>query len=73
MYQDDKDPLSAFNAHGVKYLIVSGCAVIVHAQPRFTKEVDLFIKADPLNAQATFAALDGIQPEDFADPPAPRS
>lgn len=75
MYQDYKDLLSAFNAHGVKYLIVGGYAVIVHAQPRFTKDIDLFIKADPLNAQATFAALaefgaalDDIQPEDFADP-----
>jgi hypothetical protein len=75
MYQDYKDLLSAFHAHGVKYLIVGGYAVIVHAQPRFTKDIDLFIKADPLNAQATFAALaefgaalDGIQPEDFADP-----
>jgi hypothetical protein len=73
MYQDYKDLLSAFHAHGVKYLIVGGYAVIFHAQPRFTKDIDLFIKADPLNAQAIFAALDGIQPEDFADPPAPRS
>jgi hypothetical protein len=36
MYQDYKDLLSAFHAHGVKYLIVGGYAVIFHAQPRFT-------------------------------------
>jgi len=46
MYQDYKDHLSAFHAHGVKYLIVGGYAVIFHAQPRFTKDIDLFIKAD---------------------------
>ena len=32
MYQDYKDLLSAFHAHGVKYLIVGGYAVIFHAQ-----------------------------------------
>jgi hypothetical protein len=74
MYQDYKDLLSAFHAHGVKYLIVGGYAVILHSQPRFTKDLDLFIKADPSNAHATYAALaefgaslEGIRPEDFAD------
>ena len=74
MYQDYKDLLSAFHARGVKYLIVGGYAVIFHAQPRFTKDIDLFIKADPANAQATYdalaefgASLKGIRPEDFAD------
>src|SRR6266571_4214956 len=57
MYQEYKDLLSAFHAHGVRYLIVGGYAVIFHAQPRFTKDIDLFIKADPSNAQATYAAL----------------
>jgi hypothetical protein len=74
MFQDYKDLLSAFHAHGVKYLIVGGYAVILHAQPRFTKDLDLFIKADPANASATYAALaefgaalEGFRPEDFAD------
>jgi hypothetical protein len=74
MYQDYKDLLSGFHARGVKYLIVGGYAVIFHAQPRFTKDIDLFIKADPANAQATYAALaefgaslEGIRPDDFAD------
>ena len=74
MYQDYKDLLSAFGAHGVKYLVVGGFAVIFHAQPRFTRDMDLFIKADLANAQAVYAALaefgaplGGIHPEDFAD------
>jgi hypothetical protein len=57
MYQDYKDLLSAFQAHGVRYLIVGGYAVIFHAQPRGTKDMNLLIKADPANAQATYAAL----------------
>jgi hypothetical protein len=74
MYQDYKDLLSAFHAHGVRYLIVGGYAVIFHAQPRFTKDIDLFIKADRANAQATYDALaafgtplEGTRPEEFAD------
>ncbi len=74
MYQDYKDLLSAFQSHGVKYLVVGGYAVIFHAQPRFTKDMDLFIKADWANAQAVHAALAqfgaplrGIRPEDFTD------
>src|SRR5579884_1212294 len=75
MYQDYKDLLSAFQSHGVKYLVVGGFAVIYHSQPRFTKDMDLFIKADPENAKAAYAALaefgaplQDIRPEDFTDP-----
>jgi len=75
MFQDFKDLLSAFNAHGVKYLIVGGYAVSFHAQPRATKDIDLFIKADATNAKATYAALasfgvslDQITEEDLAEP-----
>jgi hypothetical protein len=74
MYQDYKDLLSAFHVHGVKYLIVGGYAVSFHAQPRFTKDIDFFIKADPANATATYAALaefgallQDIRPDDFAE------
>ena len=75
MYQDYKDLLSVFHAHGVKYLVVGGFAVIYHSQPRFTRDMDLFIKADAENAKAVYAALaefgaslQDIRPEEFADP-----
>jgi hypothetical protein len=75
MYQDYKDLLSAFNAHGVRYLIVGGYAVIFHAQPRFTRDIDLFVRADPENARATYEALaafgaplQDIRVEDLAEP-----
>ncbi len=70
LYQDYKDLLSAFQSHGVKYLVVGGFAVIYHAQPRSTNYMDLFIKPDLENAKAAFkplaafgAPLQGIQPE----------
>src|ERR1019366_5023865 len=75
MHQDFKELLSAFNAGQVRYLIVGGYAVSFHAQPRATKDLDLFIKADPANAKATYAALasfgaplDNINVEDLSDP-----
>jgi hypothetical protein len=74
MYQDFKDLLSAFHARSVKYLIIGGYAVALHAQPRATKDLDVFIKADLANAQAIYAALasfgapvENIRVEDFAD------
>lgn len=57
MLPDFKELLKSFNAHAVKYLIVGGYAVSFHAQPRATKDLDIFIKADSENAQAVYAAL----------------
>lgn len=57
MNQDHKDLLSAFHAHGARYLVVGGLAVIHHAQPRFTKDVDLLVSPDPANSRAVYAAL----------------
>jgi hypothetical protein len=75
MLPDFKELLKSFNAHGVKYLIVGGYAVSFHAQPRATKDLDIFVKADAGNAKAVHAALasfgaplDGISMDDFADP-----
>ena len=75
MFDDFKNLLSVFNDHGVKYLIVGGYAVSFHAQPRATKDLDIFIKADPANAEAAFAALArfgapllGISVNDLSDP-----
>jgi hypothetical protein len=75
MFPDYKELLRSFRDHGVKYLIVGGYAVSLHAQPRATKDLDIFIKADKENAQVVFAALasfgaplTGITPDDFADP-----
>jgi hypothetical protein len=74
MYQDFKDLLSAFHTHGVKYLVIGGYAVSLHAQPRATKDLDVFIQAEPANAQAVYAALAAfgapvgeIRVEDLAD------
>jgi hypothetical protein len=57
MYPDFKELLSVLNAHNVKYLIVGAHAVSAHAQPRATKDLDVWVKPDVLNAKAVYAAL----------------
>jgi hypothetical protein len=74
MFPDFKELLKSFNAHSVKYLIVGGYAVSFYSQPRATKDLDLFIKADAKNAKAVYVALssfgaplEGVTVEDLAD------
>lgn len=55
--RDMKDLIRAFNANGVEYLIIGGFAMGVHAQPRATKDLDLFIRSDARNSAAVFKAL----------------
>lgn len=75
MFDDLKELLSVFNEQGVKYLIVGGYAVSFHAQPRATKDLDLFVKADLENATIARNALIGfgaplsdISAHDLANP-----
>lgn len=85
---DLKDLLRVFSAHWVKYLVVGGYAYGVHAEPRATKDLDIFISRDEGNSEAVFRALiecgaplDGLSASDFRDgshfqigqPPARRS
>ena len=57
MDSDFKDLLSTFNAHSVQYLIVGGYAYSEYAEPRTTKDLDLFINPSPPNASAVFRCL----------------
>src|SRR5438270_4593425 len=74
MPADLKELLLAFHDHGVKYLIVGGYAFGVHAEPRATKDLDIFIRSDEQNAKAVFhslaqygAPLVDLTPDDFMD------
>ena len=57
MYSDFKELLSIFNQQAVKYLIVGGYAVAEHAEPRFTKDLDIWVEASGENAKRVFGAL----------------
>ena len=74
MTKDFKDLLKALNARAIEYLLIGGHAFGVHAEPRATKDLDIFIRSDPDNAKAVFnalaefgAPLQGMSPGDFAD------
>jgi predicted nucleotidyltransferase len=71
---DFSDLLSLFNDHHVKYLVIGGYAVIRYTEPRYTKDLDLFVATDAENARAVFAALRefgaplaGLTEKDFAE------
>lgn len=70
-----RDLLRSFNAAGVRCLVVGGYAVMVHTEPRYTKDLDLWIRPDLDNARAALAALSefgaptaDVKPEDFTEP-----
>jgi len=59
--------------HKVRYLVVGGYAVMRYTEPRFTKDLDLWISTDKENSRAVYAALKEfgaplkyLTPADFA-------
>lgn len=71
---DFSDLLRIFNDNEVKYLVIGGYAVIQHAEPRFTKDLDLWVSTDTANAVSVYkslrefgAPLVGLTEADFAE------
>jgi len=54
---DFTDLLNLFSVNHVRYLIIGGYAVIQYAEPRYTKDLDVWISTDAANAQAVYRAL----------------
>ena len=55
--QDYRDLLSTLNDCKVRYLVVGAHALAYHTEPRFTKDLDIWVEASPDNAQRVFKAL----------------
>jgi hypothetical protein len=71
---DYRNLLRSLNAAGVRYLIVGGYAVMVHAEPYYKKELDVWVDRSAANGQAVFDALRSfgaplreVGPEDFTE------
>lgn len=71
---DFTDLLRLFNDNNIRYLVIGGYAVIQYAEPRYTKDLDLWISTDTENAEAVFnalrefgAPLAGLTKDDFAE------
>lgn len=72
MLKDQTDLLLAFNAARVRYLLIGGYALGRYAEPRATRDMDIFVDASVENSYRTFdglvsfgAPLAGYRPEDF--------
>jgi hypothetical protein len=57
LHPDLMDLLGAFSSSNVEYLVVGGWAVSIHAEPRFTKDLDLLIGDAPDNLSRAVDAL----------------
>lgn len=70
--KDFEEFFELLNKYKVKYLVVGGYAYAIHVEPRFTKDLDVFIQSDQENAQKMNQVLDsfgfgslGLSAEDF--------
>lgn len=72
MNSDFRDLLRLFAEHEVHYLIVGGYAAMQYSQPRFTKDLDLWLEPSPENSTRVMQAFDtfgmpliDVTPDDF--------
>ncbi len=70
---DFRELLKIFEKHKIRYLVVGGYAVMKYSEPRFTKDLDVFIATDRDNANGVYSALKefgaplkNLTPDDFA-------
>ncbi len=75
MNSDFKDLLQSLHEFDVRYLVAGGYAVIHHAQPRYTKDIDIWLDPNSANAAKLMKAfahfgipLIDIEQSDFATP-----
>jgi hypothetical protein len=72
---DFRDLFAALNAEGAEFLLVGGYAMAVHDAPRFTKDLDVWVRPGADNAPRVHAALErfgaplaGLTVSDLATP-----
>lgn len=75
MNSDFKELLKIFAQEKIEYLIIGGYAVANHAEPRYTKDLDIWINNSRENAERVYhalkkfgAPLNNITIEDFTVP-----
>jgi len=72
---DYKDLLRILNKHRVKYLIIGAYAVVYYTEPRYTKDLDIWVEPSLKNAEKVYRALkefgaplQDVRVEDFTNP-----
>jgi hypothetical protein len=71
--KDFEEFFASCNENGVEYLVVGGYAFALHAHPRYTGDLDVFVGASEANGRRVLGALrdfgfdlEGLTWEDFA-------
>lgn len=69
---DFKEFAELLNAKGVEYLLVGGYALAAHGHPRYTGDIDFWVRPAPDNIERLLQALDdfgfgslGLKAQDF--------
>jgi hypothetical protein len=57
LQSDLREFIALLNSHAVDYLIVGGHAVAFHGHPRFTGDIDFFVRATAQNIERILAVL----------------
>jgi len=73
--RDFKELLVLLNSHQVEFILVGAYALAFHGAPRFTGDMDVFVKPDAVNSEHVMAALTefgfgsvGLSRHDFEKP-----
>lgn len=57
---DFRDLFASLNAAGAEYLVIGAYALAAHGAPRFTKDLDLWVRPTPDNARRVWNALEAF-------------
>jgi hypothetical protein len=57
LHRDFKELLESFNTNGVEFLLVGAYALACHEAPRYTGDLDLFVRPTAENARRIPAVL----------------
>jgi predicted nucleotidyltransferase len=70
-----RDALFELHVEGAEFIIVGAFAVSFHVRPRFTGDIDVWIRPNPDNAKRVWIALarfgaplEGVTVDDFSEP-----
>jgi len=68
IYRDFRELFESFNANNVEYVVVGGYALAHHGAPRYTKDIDLYVRPSVENSERIMAALDvyGFRPDELS-------
>jgi len=55
--KDFLDFLKLLNQHKVAYLLIGGYAMVAHDEPRYTKDLDIWVKREEANAERVVDAI----------------